>query len=117
MSFYSDLAVTARTLLTEFGQNVTFVRRNLGVHDPVTGITAGAGNLIFTGYAAIFDYETKLIDGTNIQVGDKNVTLEAGNEPQIDDVMTVGDGDYTVLNVSPLSPAGEVVIYELHVRS
>jgi len=116
MTFYSDMAATARGLLTRFGQTVT-VARTAGTFDPVTGTTPTATASSFTGKGAIFDYETRQIDGTSIQAGDKLLLLEAGNAPQINDTVTIGNITMQVVSFSTLAPAGEVVMYDVQLRS
>lgn len=116
MSFYSDLADIATDLLTEFGQVVTVTRKNNGVFDPATGITASAADTTFTGNAAIFDYIQSQIDGQNIEQGDKRALIDSANIPLISDIVTTTDGDFNIVSVNKTGPNGEAVIYELQLR-
>lgn len=117
MSFYSNLAATAKRLLDTYGQTVTINRTTGDSFNAVTGITTPGSPDNLTGSMAIFDYEVNLIDGINIQVGDMRGILESTNEPFINEVVTTADGNFNILKVKPLSPGGEVVIYELQLRS
>ncbi|HIF54730.1 MAG TPA: hypothetical protein EYF94_02665 [Porticoccaceae bacterium] len=121
MSFYSNMAATATNLLTKLGQTVT-VTRSHGEFDPDTGKFTPVINLVFTGKGAVIDYafnktgNTSTTKGTSVIESDKVFLLQAGNEPKNGDRVTLLDGDMDVIAVEPLSPAGEVVIYELQLR-
>lgn len=116
MTFYTGLSKTALKLLKSKGQELTIKRTTGGTLDPVTGTTSAAINTEFTGYGAVFDFDTRQIDGTTIQAGDKRILLQSGNAPKIGDSITSLDGVSTCINFKTLAPAGEVVIYELQVR-
>ena len=88
MSFYSNLAATAKRLLDTYGQTVTINRTAGDTFDPASGRTTPGSSANFTGSAAIFNYENNLIDGVNIQVGDMKAILESTNAPVINDVIT-----------------------------
>lgn len=119
--FYTNFAALATRLIRSRGQEVTFTRANAGTVDPITGIGTAGSNTTFTGYGLVFDYDQNLINGTQIQAQDKRLLLEPGltgsNIPKVDDVVTTTAGDFTVMNVSPLSPAGTVVKYDVQLRS
>lgn len=117
MTFYGDLAVIARDLLNEFGQTITVTRKNIGIHNPVTGLTSAAPDTNFTAYGAIFNYEQKNIDGLTIMAGDKLCTMEATNEPLINDVVTTTSGNFNIISVIKTAPSGEAVIYDVQLRS
>lgn len=115
--FYANLAATALRLLTKYGQTVTVTRDVVGTVDPITGAGTPGTPVTFTGKAAIFDYNVSLIDGVMIQASDKRMVIESTNEPQTSDVVTTATGDFTVVAVNPLSPAGTVVKYDVQIRS
>lgn len=116
-SFYQNLAATATRLLTKYGQTVTVTRDVVGTVDPITGQGTPGTPVTFTGKGAIFDYDIRLVDGVMIQATDKRLMLEAANAPEIGDVITTADGDYTAVSVNPTSPAGTVVKYDIQIRS
>jgi hypothetical protein len=43
--------------------------------------------------------------------------MQSGNEPMINDVVTTADGDFHIVSVDPLTPAGTVVKYDVQLRS
>lgn len=115
--FYAGLALTAKRLLTTYGQTVTVTQSTGEVYDPATGLTTPGTNTSFTGVGAVFNYQSNRIDGVSIVTGDQKLLLESASEPQINAVITTADGTFNVMSVSPLSPAGIVVYYEVQLRS
>jgi len=117
MSFYSNLAVTARKLLTDKGQQVTLTRSVTAGFDPVPGIDTPAASTTITGYGAAFGYNKREIDGTLIQSGDIRFVLEATTSaPENGDTMPIDSTTYRVMNVRQVNPAGIAVLYECQLR-
>lgn len=119
MSFYTDLRATAHGLLTDKGATLTLVKRTSGDYAPATG-TAAVTSTNYSITAAVFDYPAKMIDGTMIQQGDKKVLVSAQGltvDPDVDDAVTIASVDHTVVRARKISPAGEIVIWELQVRT
>ena len=115
--FYAGLATKTISLLTKFGQNVTVTRAIVGTIDPVDGAGTAGTSTTFTAYAAVFNYRKNLVDGAQILSTDKKCLMQSGTEPMINDVVTTADGDFQVINVDPLTPAGTVVKYDVQLRS
>lgn len=117
--FYSNFAALATRLIRLRGQSVTFTRAVSGTIDPITGEGTAGTPITFTGFGLVFDYEKRLVDGVQIQSQDKRLLLEPGvvQIPAIDDVATTVNGNFTVVNVSPLNPDGTVVKYDVQLRS
>ena len=71
---YDDLALLADSLLKEFGQPVTIRHTVPGEYDPeIGGASSVTTNSV--GVGAVFDYGSKLVDGTLILIGDKQLLL------------------------------------------
>jgi hypothetical protein len=117
MTFYSGMQGVATELLTEFGQTITWSRTTGGTFDPAEGTTTGGTTTNYSGYGALFDFNSNLVDGDNIKATDKRLLLQSGDVPELNDVLTVNGTAYTVLNIEELNPAGTTVKYELQLRS
>jgi len=117
MSFnYSKAAATATKLLAKFGRTVTHTIRTTGSYDPATGAVT-ITETTQSATAALFDYGTKDIDGTLIQMGDKRALIAPlTTMPKPDDTLTVGTVVWTIKQVNELNPAGTTVMYEAQVR-
>lgn len=117
MSFYAELAQTVQEILAEFGAETTLTKVTAGAYNPATG-SAGETRTPRTVTAAVFDYETKYIDGTLILSGDKQVFMSVvGNEaPKPGDLLAWMGKDWRVITFKNLAPAGISVLYELQVR-
>lgn len=118
MSFYSNLATTAVSLLTKFGQNVTLRKTNAGAYDASAGSVASTPT-DSTLKGALFDFPlgTREFEGTLVEKNDKYLLLAAnGAIPSVDDAVIVGGVQFTIIAVKTLSPAGTTVLYTLHLR-
>lgn len=118
MSFYDELAATAEELLAEFGAAATLSRSTPGAYDPATGTDTPATTTTQC-RAAVFDYATRLVDGTLVRQGDRQAfvsVLGLTFEPQPSDTMLWGGVTYTVVRVTQTAPSGQAVLYELQVR-
>ena len=117
MSFYSGLALTAKSLLTSKGQTVTFSRDNITVNNQITGEQTKGAATTYTGVGAALDFKTGEIDGEHVQFNDKRLILEATTTaPEIGDAATIGGLTHRVIDVKTVSPGGVVVIYILQLR-
>lgn len=118
MSFYTGLRSTAARMLGDRGQVMTLRKRTPGAYSP----SAGSATVTATDYSATgaaFDFAALLIDGTNIQRGDKKVLLSAEGltvEPDAGDMLVIAGTVYNVVAVQPVAPAGTVVVHKLQVR-
>lgn len=121
----TDQRATANRLIAAKGQAVTLTRRAAGAYNPATG-TAAITDTTQTGKGVIlplvlgFRKET----GTNIPLGSVQCILSAlGTSaaltaPKVDDSLTDSTGKvWTVIEVSPLAPAGTALIYDLTMKA
>jgi len=117
MSFYSNLALTAKKLLIKFGQTVTVTRYIEGSVDPVTGLGTAGTSVTFTGSGAVLNIDKSLVNGSSILSTDNKLLFESTTEIMTNDKVTANGVDYKALSVKPLNPAGIVVIYDVQIRS
>jgi len=118
MSFYSALADTATKLLTSKGQAASWSHSNNdSSFNPATGETSGGSTTAYSAKGVLLNFNTARIDGTWVISSDRRFIMDAGSIPEISDVITVDSIAYQVLAVSPINPAGTVVIYELQLRA
>lgn len=120
MSFYSDLAADSLSLLTEFGRDITRIAYTPGTYDPATGLSTPTTSST-TRKGAAFDFNTlssgtQFVRGTLVEVGDKQLLVDAAAAINIEDKFTVGSITYQIISVGEVNPAGTVVLYDLHVR-
>jgi hypothetical protein len=115
---YDDLSLTATELITEFGAAATLSRTIAGGYDPETGISAEQSVDVQNVTAVCIDYDAKYIDGSMIIRGDKQVFMSAKDAslPLAGDRFAWQGGEYSVISVTPLAPAGLTVLFELQVR-
>jgi hypothetical protein len=114
MSFYSDLAVTAAALISQFGQAVTFTRPT-GSFTPGVGI--GAGSTTYPATLVAESYSVGEVDGMLIEAGDMKALVSSTTPPEMGDNVPVNGKTRRVQNVTPLAPGGEVIFYELQLRN
>lgn len=118
MTFYSDLASTAKELLEEFGCQVTLTYAESQAYDPESGSSTKQG-YAYTGTGVKLDYESKDIDGTNILSSDQRVLIAVDIPvvPKAGNILLIGSKEWTVINSKPLDPGGEAVLYDVQVRA
>jgi hypothetical protein len=124
MSFdYAPMAELADELLTEFGQALTITTSVVGEYDPATGTTSSSVTS-HEGYGVLLDYGlhgsgSYNTPGTLVQQGDKQLLLSPDlvTPPQMDDVVTFSQVNYTIKNIKAISPAGVPVLYDCNVRA
>jgi hypothetical protein len=113
---YEELKNVAAGLLKEFGKIIEIKRTSEKRYDPTTGSNESVID-IYRGYGCTFNYSTKEIDGTRIQMGDLVILLESLNTiPLIGDVVLVNNVEMRVINVECIQPAGIAVLYKLQAR-
>ena len=116
MTFYSEVAQEAKSLLAEFGQLVTLRNITLGAYDVNTGtaseVISDQSNL----NAVILNYSTKDIDGTNIRMDDRRVIIESIAIPDLNSLIIIGGVTYNVVSFEYVSPSGENVICKIQIR-
>jgi hypothetical protein len=117
MSFYDSTADTASKLLKKFGKPHEFKRTTGGCIDPVTGaVTPGVVTTFNPN--GVFKKITKddLVDGRLIQQGDKMLIIDDTFEPKLTDTVTINGADWQIVDVTPVEPGGQAVIYYIQVR-
>lgn len=114
---YSELAQTARELLAEYGQDVTFTRQSSAVYDNENG-QVSATETTFSGKGVIFTYKNGVsqVNGSLIEKGDQELYLEGNTLPVPGDTVTVANVSYKVVYVMAIEPAGINVLYQIQVR-
>lgn len=116
MRFYEDKAETVKKLLAKFGQTVTLVRDTGGSFDPVTG-TVTPGTTDFLDFKGVLkNVDARLIDGTTIMQGDKLLVLDASHTPEEGDKVEGIDGNWQIVRIESLNPAGVALAYKVQVR-
>ncbi|WBA79557.1 hypothetical protein [Endozoicomonas sp. GU-1] len=114
--FYQDKAQTITKLLKKFGQPFVLVRDKGKCFDPVTGVcTPGEPEYLkFNGI--LKSYSASLIDGTKIIQGDQLLLLDACHTPKKGDKAKFPDGDWQIVSIEPVIPAGVPLAYKIQVR-
>ncbi len=114
MSYEQD-AIDAAATLAEDGQVVTLHQTVVGAYSTATGAATTTVTDV-PRYGAVFDYGDKLIDGTLIVTGDKQLYMEAGTVPNMDDTITVDSVIYGIKSIKEINPAGVPVLYIIQLR-
>lgn len=114
---YADNAAAALRTLTRKGQDVTRRSYTTGTYNPATGAVSTA-TADTTRKGALFDFGPgkTLERGSLIQVGDKQLLVDATAAIDQQDHFIIGGVEYTIVSVGEVNPAGTAVIYDLHLR-
>tara|TARA_R110002020_G_scaffold337389_3_gene552872 strand:- start:1187 stop:1540 length:354 start_codon:yes stop_codon:yes gene_type:complete len=116
MSFYSDMAAEASTLLVEFGESVTLKYTTGGTVDPVAGtVTGAAQSIVANGYPGEFNKNE--VDQTNILSTDVRLILEkTAVIPAPNHLIELGGKDYRVINNRQIGLTSDNVINIVQLR-
>ena len=116
MSFYADMQATAARLIDQFGRDVVLVRESGGSIDPLTGTATAGTDSSVTVRGIVRRYPNSLIDGTRIQSTDREVVVEAKEQPLMTDRIRIDSNDYLVEEIQTTNPAGTPLVYFIRVR-
>ena len=137
MTFYSDMADTASELLAEFGTAVNIVRPALNFNNTTNKPTSG-GNTVIASTGVFRSIARRLVDGTRIQSGDRELVMVPDVEVRMGDridVSSIGDttattvggapgiilgagiaGTWAIQEINEIRPAGVLLAYVVRVR-
>lgn len=116
MSFdYAEISSEVAGLIEEFGQTITITSATT-VYDINTGANA-VTETTQTAFGVALDYQTKDIDGTLIQRGDKRLLVKGDiTTPEEGEKITVNGVVWVIKGIKQISPAGTVVMHEFTLR-
>jgi hypothetical protein len=117
MSFdYTGLKNTATSLIDKFGADVSYISRDSGAYDPITGV----GGVVETTTTTKAVYQTRNgLDRSEGKIAGADIFLVAGSslaaEPKANDRIDNGKV-WSIRNVMKESPSGEDILYTLEVE-
>lgn len=116
---YIESRADADEMIAEFGQSVSVRRTSSTGNEWDPTVTTDD----YATLAAILDYNSRQIDGTNILVTDRRAMIAAGPLTALGiasiappDSIVVGGIAVPVVRVIPLNPAGVVVMFDCQLR-
>ncbi|WP_421710853.1 hypothetical protein [Alcanivorax sp.] len=121
-AFYDRQAATAQRLLAQFGQPVTVSRVTGGTEDPLTGEMTGQTTESYTPNGVLLNYSVKEAGdsraaGNEIRTSDRKLLLAPFDvDPVVTDLVTVDGGEWTIISIKTLRPAGQTLLHEIQVR-
>lgn len=118
MSFYSELAESAKSILAEFGGTVILKSASSGQYDPATGsASVTTSETTRKGVFLSFGSGQTYVRGQMIQTYDKRLLLDASAGVGSQDTFIDSDGsEWSPVSINSISPAGVAVVYDMHVR-
>jgi len=125
MSFYSDFNDIAYSMLSDFGQNATLIRKSKATganYDPTTGGIVDSSQLTETRKIVPLDsptskrvqnsYGTTTENGVLEQTTQKWVYMDAkGSVPRLQDYVIIQGIKYTIFDFQVINPGGIDIIY------
>lgn len=136
-AFYDRMAATVTRLLTEYGTAVNIVRPALNFDNATNQPTSG-GNTVIASTGVFRSIARRLVDGTRIQSGDRELVMVPDVEVRMGDridVSSIGDttattvggapgiilgagvaGSWAIQEINEVRPAGTILAYVVRVR-
>jgi hypothetical protein len=122
MTFYTESIADAKELIEEAGRS-TILRQNTNVTaedalQPWDGV--GTTNLDTTVIGVFLNYHQKYFNQTLVRMGDQQLLLAASSldtiVPNLRDTIVDGTDIWKVVDIMPLKPGAEVIMYTLLIR-
>ena len=110
----------ATEIIAEYGKDIAYIQREPGTYDPATSQAMPTPtDRVIKGIVEPYRGQ-RLIAGL-VEAGDLKVTCAAESfeglkDPSPEDIMTIDDKDFNVINVLPTYSGELVAIYEFQVR-
>lgn len=136
-AFYDRMAANVTRLLTEYGTAVNIVRPALNFDNTTNQPTSG-GNTVIASTGVFRSIARRLVDGTRIQSGDRELVMVPDVEVRMGDridVSSIGDttattvggapgiilgagvaGSWAIQEINEVRPAGTILAYVVRVR-
>lgn len=115
-AFYTNLTKVAKSLLTQYGHEVTLSRISGETFDGPTGEYSGGTPISWTGYGARFMYSKYELSGDVLATDMKLVLESVTVVPKVGDTVTYDSIEYSIVNVKAIAPSTSTVYYELQLR-
>lgn len=124
MARFDSAIALAKRLIAKNGQDVTLRSFTATAPaDPAKPWKPGGNTPVNATVKAVFlDYEQKYVDGTVIQMGDQKVYMpsyDTSNNliaPEREGQVLRGAEVWKIVNIKPLNPNGQAIMFELQVR-
>lgn len=102
-------------LLEDFGSDLTLTRDVGGTYDPATGTYTNGTATTFTVRGVFINYRDDRVDGSVIQMGDRQLLVSSGGSttvPQIGDLV----GGLRLIDVRTFAPNGTAIAWACQAR-
>lgn len=123
MAQFDNAIAIAKRLITKFGETATIYRRVDGTpNDADKDWEPGdPTETPYTTPAVWLSWERNRIDGQLIKEGDQRVLVPAVDlaidpDPSTDEIARASGERWAIVGTRPLSPNGQRIMFELHVR-
>ena len=121
MADYTSQVLNTYNMIKKKGAAITITRTSFvpGDYDATTDTDSAATASTEGTYAVKVNYSQVAIDGTMIQIGDVLFLIPAydlDDDIDIDDKLTFGSEDYSVVNSKAVDPNGTAILYKVQAR-
>lgn len=116
MTFASDMYNMANTLLTTFGQSLTFTTYTMGSYSPSAGTLSVSSSSTYSAKGYPYPYKLYLVDGELIKHNDVQLIMTSTTVPKQKDTVVLDGSTYTVISVEKITAQGSNVAYNLQLR-
>lgn len=105
-------------MLRDKGQAVTLTVKTVGAYNPATGgASVTTAPVTTVGVVLPLSRGLRHMEGSTIAVDDQQLLLPGDiDQPAVGTIATIGGKPFTIVEIAPLSPAGEALIYDCIIR-
>lgn len=116
-AFYDRLEATAKRLIDKYGFGADLLRQGPPTgppYAPVPGVDVPHPcRIVETGYSLTNRDATLVVAGDKLGI----ISTDIDVVPALSDRIEIGGQQYHFLDVAPLSPGGQTLLYEFHARA
>ena len=116
MALFPGFDNLARTLITNYGEELTLLREDSSAYDPATSQVTTV-SVSTTGNGYLSNYNFAEIDGNFIRSTDSKLLVHRLEfDPEVDDVVTIDNDDYRIMSVKKVRIEGQTPLFICQVR-
>lgn len=119
MSFYGEMAGTAREMIREFGKPVSITLVTPGVYDPSTSTKSPDAEEVTVTKGVQTSFSNRDVDGTSILATDVRLLVAAtslSRKPRPGDRVIIAGETFGVVNSTAVEPGPVALLYAVQLR-
>lgn len=107
---YTAIANKVVNKLKQYGTACQIKRVSGEVYNPETNEYENTETVV-NGNGIAGNYALEAVDGTNVKIEDVNIMCMFDSAPVVNDKLTFGSKEYSIISIKEVNPSGNKVLY------